>query len=51
MFCNFCHQPCGEREFCDEACYEEYKHDLAEFMDGIKDELPVGEPREREENG
>jgi hypothetical protein len=22
--CGFCNQPCGEREFCDEACYKEY---------------------------
>lgn len=38
MPCSFCHQPCGEREFCDEACYDEYQHAQAELRDSIKEE-------------
>jgi hypothetical protein len=45
MFCSFCSRPCGERQFCDEVCYDEYQHDLAEFQASIADELPVGESR------
>lgn len=45
MFCLYCHQPCGEREFCDEACYSEYEQAMAEWRDSIKDEYPVGESR------
>jgi hypothetical protein len=50
MFCHFCHRPSGEREFCDEVCYDEYEHDFKEFQDGIKDEYPVGEPRYQEDH-
>ena len=41
-YCRFCGQRCNNREFCDEICYDEYQHDLAEFQDSIKDELPIG---------
>ncbi len=27
--CQFCGQPCGQREFCDEACYKEYQEEKA----------------------
>jgi hypothetical protein len=43
-WCRFCGRPCGSREFCDEVCYEEYEHDLAEYQASIAEELP-GENR------
>lgn len=36
-FCDFCHQPCGQRSFCDEVCYEEYEQ---AFRDMIAETYP-----------
>jgi hypothetical protein len=43
-WCRYCNRPCGQREFCDEICYEEYNHDMAELQASMAQELP-GEPR------
>jgi len=43
-FCRYCNQPCGEREFCDETCYEEHRSEMNALDDGYTDELP-GESR------
>jgi len=39
-YCNYCSQPCGEREFCDETCFGEYKSEMNALDDGYHDELP-----------
>lgn len=31
MGCRFCGKPCGEREFCDEVCFEEHAEAMEEF--------------------
>jgi len=31
MACRFCQKPCGEREFCDEVCYDEYNEAMEEY--------------------
>jgi hypothetical protein len=36
-FCDFCHQPCGERRFCDEVCYQEYQDEMAAYMESMAD--------------
>lgn len=28
MYCIYCHQPCGDRGFCDDTCYGEYCSEL-----------------------
>jgi len=43
-YCRFCGRPCNNREFCDEVCYDEYQHDMAEFQASIAEDLP-GENR------
>jgi hypothetical protein len=43
--CAFCHCNCGDREFCDAVCYDEYKAAEAERLAGYVEELPVGESR------
>ena len=30
-WCRSCGNPCGEREFCDEVCYETYESDMEEY--------------------
>jgi hypothetical protein len=32
MPCLYCHQPCGDRSFCDEVCYEAYEEARAEYL-------------------
>lgn len=43
MGCDYCGKPCGSRQFCDEACYDEYNENMKVFQEGIKDEYPVGD--------
>lgn len=38
MGCRFCGKPCGEREFCDEVCFEEHAEVLAEWQKTVTDE-------------
>jgi hypothetical protein len=40
MFCSYCGDSCGERSFCDETCYDEYQHDMAELQASMAEELP-----------
>lgn len=43
-YCNYCTQPCGDREFCDEVCHGEYKSEMNALEDGYREDLP-GESR------
>lgn len=45
-FCDFCHRPCGQRRFCDETCYQEYEEESRCFLEGIKEDYPVGDTGE-----
>lgn len=38
--CEWCGKPCGERRFCDEACYNEYQQANAERQASIEEEYP-----------
>lgn len=44
MACLYCHAESGDRDFCDETCYEEYQEAQRVFLEGLQDELP-GESR------
>jgi hypothetical protein len=33
-YCLYCHQPCSERDFCDETCKEEHRIDLQDWQQG-----------------
>lgn len=37
-FCDYCHQPCGQRTFCDEVCYEEYQSEMAAYLESMREE-------------
>lgn len=39
-FCNFCGEPIGEREFCGEVCYQEYKEEMKVFEASRDEDLP-----------
>jgi len=36
--CSFCHQPCGQREFCDETCKQEYDDEMAIIQESIRED-------------
>lgn len=42
--CRYCGNECGEREFCDETCWQEFSDELACMEQEIAEELP-GESR------
>jgi len=41
--CRWCHEPCGDREFCSDECYEGWLEAQAEVPAGAED---PGEERE-----
>ena len=32
IMCQFCGKPCGEREFCDEVCFEAHDEAMEEYQ-------------------
>lgn len=38
--CRYCGQDCGEREFCDETCYQEHKDEVQRQAEEIAEEWP-----------
>lgn len=36
--CRFCGKPCGEREFCDEVCFEAHAEAMEEWQKTATDE-------------
>ena len=32
MPCLYCHKYCGDRDFCDEVCFEEYEEARADYL-------------------
>lgn len=38
-YCRFCHQPCGERSFCDEVCYEGYEIAMEEELHSYAEQM------------
>lgn len=47
MPCLFCHQLCGDRDFCDEVCYEEYETARAEYLAQSQCDALLGEHDDR----
>lgn len=46
MACRWCGEPCGEREFCDEVCYEahvEAWEEYSRWSAALPDEPPQNE--------
>jgi hypothetical protein len=44
--CRWCHEPCGDREFCSEDCYEEWITAQAEVYDDLAALVWVGSSEE-----
>lgn len=51
MPCLYCHEHCGERDFCDEVCYDAYNEARAEYLAKSEcDALLNGEDKPFNEN-
>jgi len=50
MPCMFCHQPCGDRSFCDEVCYEAYEKAQEEYRAQSECDSLLGNHDDRETN-